>query len=409
MRSHHIFSYVNYHQQLVPAGSISFHRKDNQLNTSIRFTSIDYSSDGTISCEVQREDVQQLWIRLPYEAFVSPDVIALALATLCGTTFDSISLDLPVGPTAHAQIEKHTRATLHAPEGKDRSHRPGTETALNFSGGFDSLAALAVLENPLLISLDFGGRFSRERSYFKQFDTHIIETNIVDTGMNSYSWQFMGIGSILMRQELNLGHYAFGSIMAGSMPRLLRAPADQYTTGLWSNNMLAMKRLNPVAGVSEIGTLGIVTSLYPHAVLDSLESVANPQEDKYLRKLQMLTAVCDERNIPIRLPNATTRTSRRKWGDSQATDISSIYVMSQIGVESVYESYAQGIPKTVVDAIPNLDLDFYKRINPHAYANIPKSIRSDIYERLISLGLKPFERKDWSAADDVINLLSSDK
>lgn len=377
------------------------------MGTSIEFTAVDYSSDGCITCEVHREDTQQLWIRLPYEASLSSDLIALALTTLCGTTFDRISLDLPVSPTTRALIEKQSRASLNAPEGKEKAHRPGSETALNFSGGFDSLAALAVLDDTNLISLDFGGRFARERHFFERFNTHIIETNIVDLGLNAHSWQFMGIGSILLRQELNLAHYAFGSIMASSLPRLLRGPADQYTSGLWASKLLGTKRLNPVAGVSEIGTLDIAVQQYPLVLLDALNSVANPKEDKFLRKLQMLTAVCKDNSMPINIPEPAITKSGRKWGDSLATDLSSLYVMSRIGVQAVSDSYADGIPESIVQALPTLNLDFYHRINPHAYANVPKPIRSRIFEKLMSFGLDPFERKDWNAADRVMDLMSS--
>src|SRR5699024_6541660 len=106
------------------------------------------------------------------------------------------------------------------------------EKVLNFSGGFDSMAALALEPNAHLVSLDFGGRFSRERQFFEKFQPNIIETNLVDLKLNRYSWTFMGIGALLFRDELNISSYAFGSIMAGSATQLVNHPIDQQKQGL---------------------------------------------------------------------------------------------------------------------------------------------------------------------------------
>ncbi|WP_434965054.1 hypothetical protein [Brevibacterium casei] len=375
------------------------------MTANIAFTDVDYSSDGYIRCGVSRQETSNLWIKLPYEARVNTDLIALALSTLCGTSFDEISFDLPIGPETKRKIETHTHATLKSPTGKDKSYRPGTDTALNFSGGFDSLAAMSILKNPHLISLDFGGRFAREKQFFQAYQPYIIETNITELGLNRNSWQFMGIGSILLKDELRLKHYAFGSIMAGSLNRLLAGPLDQYNSGLWAANEVGMRRINPVSGVTEIGTLNILLSQHYHVIVDSLKSLANPREDKFLRKWQMLTAVVEARGYPVRLPEPATRKSKRKWGESKATDLSSIYVMSKLGPDEVAETYSGGIPNAIRVALPRLDLDFFNRVNPHAYHNIPDQLRGRFLKRLAEFGLHPYERKDWAAAEKVAELL----
>src|SRR5699024_12658626 len=114
----------------------------------------------------------------------------------------------------------------------DVRRRAGFRSALNFSGGFDSLAARVLEPHAELISLDFGGRFSRERKFFERFDPYVLETNLVDIGLNRYAWSFMGIGSLLMRYELQLGAYSFGSIMAGAGSRLAERPLEQRDRGL---------------------------------------------------------------------------------------------------------------------------------------------------------------------------------
>lgn len=373
----------------------------------IEFQDITYATDGTLSCTIRPPEPADLHIKLPFHAHLDHQTIALALATLCGTNYDEIKIDLPLGPQTKNTIQTHTKASLTCHEGADTVVRPGSNTALNFSGGFDSLAALALLDNPELVSLDFGGRFERERKFFSRFNSHIIETNLVDLGLNRNSWQFMGIGTILLRNELHIRHYSFGSIMAGSLGRLISGPQDQYHTGLWTNRALATRRLNPVAGISEIGSLRIVVQTYPQLLVDALRSVANPKEDKYTRKTQMLRAVCKDVGIPIELPRQEQPTRKLKWGQSLATDLSSIYVMTKLGVSEVAETYENGVPDAIADSISNLNLDFYTRINPHAYAGIPENVKSRLFEKLISRGFEPFHRHDWDDARRVLDLITN--
>lgn len=376
------------------------------MQHTIEFHDITYATDGTLSCTIERTEPADLHIKLPFHAQLDHQTIALALATLCGTHYDAIRIDLPLGPQTKNTIQTHTKASLTCRDGADTVVRPGSSTALNFSGGFDSLAALALLDNPELVSLDFGGRFDRERKFFNRFNPHIIETNLVDLGLNRNSWQFMGIGTILLRNELNIRHYSFGSIMAGSLARLISGPQDQYHTGLWTNRALATRRLNPVAGISEIGSLRIVVQNYPQLLIDALSSVANPKEDKYTRKTQMLRAVCKDVGVPIEIPKQEQSIRKLRWGQSLATDLSSIYVMTKLGVSEVAETYENGIPDAIADTISDLNLDFYTRFNPHAYTGIPSDLKSMLFGKLISRGFEPFYRHDWDHARKVLDLIT---
>ncbi|QPS34874.1 hypothetical protein [Brevibacterium casei] len=119
----------------------------------------------------------------------------------------------------------------------------------------------------------------------------------------------------------------------------------------------------------------------------------------------MLTAVVEAYGYPVRLPEPATRKSKRKWGESKATDLSSIYVMSKLGPDEVAETYSGGIPNAIRAALPKLDLEFFNRVNPHAYHNIPDQLRGRFLKQLAEFGLHPYERKDWAAAEKVAELL----
>lgn len=375
------------------------------MSNRIAFTDIDVSKDGYLRCSVRRGSSKELWIELPYSFNPEPDLIAAAYAALCGTAFDEIEIDLPLGPGLAEIIEKSCQASLTYLPGKDIRRKPGQAQALNFSGGFDSLAAKEIMPEAHLVSLDFGGRFSREIDFFSRFYPLTFRTNLVDLGLNKYSWTFMGIGSVLLTDELALRSYGFGSIQAGSLPRLFTRPLDQRTLGLAGANSLGLVVENPVAGISEIGAIQISANKNPTILLDILRSVALPNEDKFQRKYQMIEAVSKDLNLNFNLPEYPKITKLPEWGDSFARDLASMAVASKLGIDAVSRSYKDGIPTAVAEKLNALSLTFMERFNPHAYRGVRQDILADWYSRLIKNGVHPYTRQDWIDAATAMKLL----
>lgn len=361
---------------------------------SIAFTNIETSSDGVLRCALERDgERDELWFELPYRFEPAPDLVARAFATLCGTAFDSVRIDIPIGPVAAKAIEGATRAAVTHLPGSDRQRDPGRGHALNFSGGFDSLAAYALLPGAHLISLDFGGRFAREKPLFSRFSPYVIRTNLVDLGLNLNHWAFMGLGSILLRDELELGVYSFGSIQAGSLPKLFTGPVSQDRLRISTGGDMGIA--NPVAGVSEIGAVSIAAQTHPELLADVLVSVSHPGELKYHRKRLMLEAVARRQGLTLDLPDAPALDRKPTWGRRFADDLASLYVMKVLGPETVAATYEGGIPPAVVDWVDTTDLAFMERFNPHAYAGLDMATVADWYSRLMMLGLMPYARQDW--------------
>lgn len=378
---------------------------ENIKQPEISFKDIAIDDNGRIECLVQRDDAQHLWIELPFDYKPSPDLVALALATLAGSAFTKVLIDLPIGPNTKGAIERFTKSTVCTPEGKDVRRRAGELNALNFSGGFDSLAAKVLLPGAALISLDFGGRFSRERNFFQLFRPHVITTNIVELGLNRYSWEFMGLGALLLKDELNISTYSFGSILGGSLPALIVQPRDQRNGGLSLASPVGLSVKNPVVGLSEIASMRLAVNEHLPLVNDILNSVALPKEDKFLRKAQMLRATATVHQLPLQIDPVPESKPRREWGSSFATDLSSLYTMKVLGFDEVAETYRNGVPKSVKEGIHGLDVTFLERFNPHAYAGVEPARLSKWYEILVSHNILPYTRSDWESAGKAISLL----
>ena len=141
--------------------------------------------------------------------------------------FDEISIDLPLSKNAKLNIENFTKATITAPLQKDavinKQHQNCSNTILNFSGGFDSLAALYLIPgNVNLVSVDFGGTFSRERNFFAKFCPYTLKTNFRQVQLDKNSWTFMGAGALLYAEYLKAEYNVFGTILEATKYHFLQ-------------------------------------------------------------------------------------------------------------------------------------------------------------------------------------------
>lgn len=378
------------------------------MNSIISFKEVDIGADGTIRCSVIRDgDTSEFYIKLPYSFQPRADLVATAFVLIAGRAYEHIHIDLAIGPQLHSELQKWSNSQIVARKGIDTRRSPGREKVLNFSGGFDSMAALALEPNAHLVSLDFGGRFSRERQFFAKFQPNIIETNLVDLKLNRYSWTFMGIGALLFRDELNISSYAFGSIMAGSATQLVNHPIDQQKQGLPPAQYFKMECANPVSGLSEIASMKIAALYRPDLLLEILKSVALPEEGKFLRKYQMLEAVLADLGMDYPLPsNLPNRPRGIEWGESLATDLSALYVMTVLGIEHVLQVYPQGIPDEILNFASTSQMEFMNHINPHAYQGVSYKQLSSWYYKMIRYGITPFNREHWHQMTETVELLS---
>lgn len=264
-----------------------------------------------------------------------------------------------------------------------------------------------MLDAPVLISLDFGGRFARERAAFVPFSGFVFETNLVDLKLNRYGHDFMAVGSVLLRDELSISRTHYGSILGASLPSVLKGPSRGPEARERLLNEVGIQLTNPVAGVTEIGTMKIVAKTRPALFTSTLATVANPREEKFTRKGQLLAAVSEELHLGLAIPEVVPSRQPAVWGANFTTDLSSLYVMSRLGVGPVSESYAGGIPKTVAREVGDLDFTFYGRFNPHAYSFVSDEILAEWMARMVNVGIVPYERDDWAAANHVCELIRS--
>lgn len=363
------------------------------------YIKVDYSDDN---------NSHYVEFQLNTPIFVREDLIALSLATLCGTKYDNITMELTVSKLTKDYIEIFTQATLHIKENSFSTiiTKHKNNHTLNFSGGFDSIAALAFLpQNSSLVSMDFGGNFTREMNMINKFNSHTVKTNILDTDFRKNSWLFMTIGSILYKDYLDTKFNIFGSVIGAAFMQN-SGFIKRYDTPYLIQGA-GMKNIPYTSSLSEICATRVGCEAFPELMNESLLSLANPREEKRFRKQLLLEIEIERFGYDINLTEKIEKPHRQyySWGDSFLVDHLAIYIMKYRGYETASLTI-KNIPGEAYKLSQDLELDFYDRYYTDVLKFIPSEFRSDYVSRMGQLNIQPFEENDWKEYRQVINYLS---
>lgn len=349
-----------------------------------------------------------LWFSFDRDVVVSSTQVALAMTTLCGTAFDTISFDFEVDGAAISTIKRITNAEVHGvPTAEGRPVTSQRGHLLSFSGGFDSLSARRIMpDDTHLVSLDFGGWFEREADFFRHFDTLVVETNVRSvptrrTPLTRNHWSFLAIGAILTADYFNVKYHSFGQILGES---LARAPRPSGTLPVLAE--VGYTDAGYAKGLTEVGTTNIVLKTDLDRITDSLKSLAGPRDRKLFRKNAVSRVVGKELGIDANIPPTdTTKAPKIKFGDDYATSLAALYCISR-GEPHMIEYLFESIPKDAWSLGKSLSMDFMQKINWDAYAGFPDTLVGGLWEKLHKFGFEPYSERDWEEVQAVRGLLS---
>lgn len=366
--------------------------------TGIRFIDLRVTDNVRIDLTcVTPEAEHALWFEFSHPVALTNDAIATALSTLTGRLYAEVKFDFPVSERALAGARKTTGATVTSSGTCQSVAAPRVGHQLSFSGGFDSLAALCLMpEHTRLVSMDFGGRFSRERSFFETFPTTRVSTNVTATGLHRNSWAFMGIGAILLGDHNRAQYHTFGSILEAGADNLRVTPEAGKNETFPPFRAAGYENAPYVAGLTEIGTLLVLAAHRREHVGASLASLAGPGEEKLYRKQVLAQIVADRLGIDVPL-TLTPKPPRPhfKYGQNFALDFLSIYV-AKFGGETVARELVDEIPDEALALSKKLDLTFFERANTTLYHHFPAPLMGGLVDRLSSTGIRFYTEDDWN-------------
>lgn len=377
----------------------------------------DFKIDGhpTLNIYYTSQDFsKRIQFKVPHDFFISTDsIVAIALA--CRPKFiDSISFSFPISNLASSVITSDYNISITDTKISNcsfvgfenpRKHKKRKIRILNFSGGVDSLGANYLCSGDVdLMSLDFGKRFSRERSFFQEWDTKIIETDLRDKPLNeNLDWRFMASGGLLMSDYLGIETIFFGTILEASpwwfkfQDRSSFEDSVDYQVFRLSKVRIAL----PTVCLSEYGTT-LLASKYGNEVLEkSINSAADFGTSKYFRKILLKKIVLNE-EITQEWANINKPHDLKPCGSSFSEDILAMYFAQKLGFEFV-DKYILKTSDDFKKAKSEIDMGFFEKCNQKNMQNIPFDIKEKIRSRVAEAGIKDYNETD---AENITKLRS---
>ncbi len=361
---------------------------------------ITFSAHFTQDDKTLKKD--QLYFSLSEPFIPHHDLIGYACATLC-YGFDFLVFDLPLSLKAQEQIKVFCEGKeIKAPLLTDTplleegfSKRNGL--TLSFSGGFDSLAALSLMpQNTKLVSTIFGGYFTREDRFFKDFSPFLLETNFRQLGYDVYSWTSMGVGSILYAEYLQSQLHVFGSALEDSIYNFALSPGSATQRETIPFSFAGLYDARFTNGLSTACTGRLVAYYYPHLLEKSLRSLGPDGSEKFYRKWLVMDIFFTDFSRspnPIAEPTVPLFHHRTLFGSKIASDFMAFYFVKYRGIEKALHLY-QNLPYEVIYLSSLLSLDFYNKFHAPFLQGIPEDFQKEYLLRLEKAGIFPFEKED---------------
>ena len=373
------------------------------------------NNPGYIKCNVKTYEDNNLlkndeiYFKLSEKILVNENLIAIVLSTFCGIQYDEIYFDLNINENVINDIASHTKAIVTVKNiNNDDFINNRWKIALNFSGGFDSLSAKFLLDDYVeLVSIDFKVDFLKnEANFLKKFSPYLIETNFRALGYDRNDWTFMGIGSILFSDFLNLKYHLFGTVFEAdyihsyyefsSRNKFIEPPFD--SAGLTDIKL--------IQGLTEIGTALILCNTQPYLVNDSLESLAQVGSEKRYRKQLIIKSIKNKFNLKdVHILPTSAPKNKRKWGTNIVEDFLTLYFIKYCGIDEL-NIIVENIPNEVLDFVENNSFDFYDKFNQNFLNNIPINIKQYFLKNLATAKIDFYDEKDFTDLKIVMDFLS---
>ena len=364
-------------------------------------------------CEFDTKDGNNrsdIYFELENEIIPSNDAIALAVSTFAGTNYQELSIELEISKKTKENISNFTKANVIAPVGETEFlFEKRNSMILNFSGGFDSLAALSLMPSDTkLVAVDFGGWFDREREFFEKFKPYTLKTNFRQLGLDKNSWTFMGVGAVLYAEALNAGYNVFGTILEATPMQFYREPVAAKSTDTHPFFDAGLKDVRYTNGLTEVGTAMVVSYYNPELAEESLKSLSSPKTEKRYRKEMLLDIVCEKYQRAVSFEKTEAPDRKVPFGKNFAVDFLCLYILKNRGMEAANGTVCD-IPQEAVEFVEKHQLNFYERLNCEfvSGSTFPNNkARAEFMGKVSAAGILPYTENDYQEFRETAEFLN---
>jgi hypothetical protein len=345
--------------------------------------------------------VDHLHFTVPPGFHAHPDLVAAAVAPLVHSRHERIRFNFAVSSAVQELIARRTRAKVST-EGTIEPRQAGSTTALNFSGGMDSLAAWLLAPHGVKrVAIDFGAWFRRERRFFDTLDPDVVcRTDIRAKGYARNDWLFMGSVAMLFADHLDLGAMGFGTMFDSTPSNFNPAGWDISARRRSPQPALAeaigLREYATTRGLTVFGGSMVVDAFRPDLAERSLGSLARHRSEKSFRKrLAFDTAAAFRRGAPVDLDALQLPYREIEIGTSYSADFATLAFMTLYPPEFV-QRFVRHVERGTLDAARTVRPDFLFRYNPMFIDDIPGELRPTVLRRLAEAGVEMYRDDDWA-------------
>lgn len=351
--------------------------------------------------KLQRYRTQPVKLKFKFDRDleVSGEDLALALSTLSGKAYDNIKFGFEVPDSTKTDIENWTESQVRTTGDATKVERKLKGTVLNFSGGFDSLAAHYMLpEDHSMVSMGFGGRFGREKKFFQKFAPIQVQTNIVQTSLRKNSWSFIGLGSLLSAAETRAQYCTFGSIIESTGFKRGTAHEKGFTFPPFAS--AGMANAPTTQGISEVGTAMVIAAHGPELLSPSLKSLASPGEEKLYRKWALAKTALEHAGHPVPFCEVPRpEQPHYRFGERFVIDLTAMMIASFGNDELASHLVRELDNRKILDARA-MNFDFMFKADERMYANYPAELKQAMESALQKSGIAWYSKDDQAAAQE---------
>lgn len=332
----------------------------------------------------------------------SDNALAVSFSCLLGKKqYDEIYIDLDINLNILETIREFNNCNVNCKNIINTFNVPKkkNKVIINFSGGLDSLSLINLFKhsNTSIISLDFGGKFTRESIFFKDFNPIILKTNLRESEffkkLESKSWQFMGIGTILYAEKLESKYYSFGTILEADRNFNCHVSPD-----VLPFSALGLKYVSAINGLTEVSTTKIACYYHRNLIHNSLQSLADPGTVKRLRKDLLASIFINDITI--------NKINNFKFGRDYTFDFLLFYFIKFFGYEFM-KGIINEIPEQIHAISSTFKLTFYERVNPKAFITFDNyTFYNNYLRKLFEAGITLYDENDYYELYKIRDILS---
>ncbi|EIS6534181.1 hypothetical protein LN325_000902 [Staphylococcus pseudintermedius] len=322
---------------------------------------------------------------------VRDDLVAEALAALCGQYYDMIEMEWKVSQRTKRQIEQRTGAKLIC-KGRmlfwniNTIMRHDIKT-LNFNGDVYNLSAFALTPGDVnAVSLDFGWESAHMYDMFDEWQSRIVKTNVMETHFPLITSDYYMIGSILYKDFFNTTYMVTGMQLNPLTVNMTKMEAEQAIAG--------MVNLPHSLGLTAVGHTKIACQRWPHMLEQACRAVRTSQPHIGVQQRLLIDVENERGRLGLGAYANQVQPTEIAWGTDERLDFLALYLL-KYGSRAQAEKLVQHIPLEADALVQRCDFQFYDRYYPGVMHYMDKSIREAVQQQLEKYGIVMMSESDW--------------